>query len=119
MFSVVKWLRTLALVVPCLFVSSAFAYVADDDIPDVTARVARISYVEDDVQVRRLGSDDWEKASLNLPLVEGDEIATSAFAKLEIQFDSRTFVRVQEKSILRIVTLQDSGVARLVCLKER
>jgi uncharacterized protein DUF6600 len=112
MFPAVKWLRVVAVAVPILLVSSAFAYdVDDDDIPDVTARVARISYVEDDVQIHRAGSDDWEKATMNLPLVEGDEIATTAFAKLEIQFDSRTFLRVPEKSLVRIVTLQDSGVA--------
>ena len=111
MFSARNWLRTLTVVVPFLLVSSAFAFVVDDDVPDVTARVARISYVDDDVQIKRAGSDDWEKAALNLPLMEGDEISTSAFAKLEIQFDSRTFVRVQEKSLLRITTLQDSGIA--------
>ena len=111
MFSVRNWLRAVALVLPALFVTSAFGFDVDDDIPDITARVARISYLEDDVQIKRAGSDDWEKAALNLPLVEGDEIATSAFAKLEIQFDSRTFVRVPEKSLVRITTLQDSGVA--------
>src|SRR5207253_4393176 len=67
--------------------------------------------VEDDVQIRRHGSTDWERAAVNLPLVEGDEIATTAFAKLEIQFDSRTFIRVQEKSLVHITTLQDSGIA--------
>jgi hypothetical protein len=112
MFPVRNWLRFAAVVLPLLLVSSAFVFAdGDDDFPDVTARVARISYVEDDVQVRRQGSDDWEKAAVNLPLVEGDEIATSNFAKLEIQFDSRTFVRVPERSIIRILTLQDSGVA--------
>jgi len=112
MFSARNWLQALAVVVPFLFVSSAFAFVVDDDdVPDVMARVARISYVDDDVQIKHEGYDDWEKATLNLPLMEGDEITTSNFAKLEIQFDSRTFVRVQEKSLLRITTLQDSGIA--------
>ena len=111
MFSASNWLRTVSRVMPFLLVSSAFAFVVDDDVPDVTARVARISYVDDDVQIKHAGSDDWEKAAVNLPLMEGDEISTSAFAKLEIQFDSRTFVRVQEKSLLHITTLQDSGIA--------
>jgi hypothetical protein len=113
MFSIRKWRRLVAVILPALFVSSAFAYVVDDedDIPDITARVARISYVEDDVQVRRAGSNDWEKAATNLPLVEGDEIATTNFAKLEIQFDSRTYVRIAERSLVKITTLSDSGIA--------
>src|SRR5436853_5062275 len=49
----------------------------DDEIPDVTARVARISFIRGDVQIRRDGSQDWEKATLNLPILEGDEITTS------------------------------------------
>ena len=110
MFPVRKWIRFAAVVLPVLFVSSAVAYDVDDDIPEITARVARISYVEDDVQIRRQGATDWEKATVNLPLVEGDEVATSAFAKVEIQFDSRTFVRIQERSLVNITTLQDSGV---------
>ena len=81
MFPVRKWIRFAAVVLPVLFVSSAVAYDVDDDIPEITARVARISYVEDDVQIRRQGATDWEKATVNLPLVEGDEVATSAFAQ--------------------------------------
>jgi hypothetical protein len=51
----------------------------EEDPPAVTGRVARISYISDDAQVRRAGSQDWEKVTLNLPLVEGDEIVTSMF----------------------------------------
>ena len=46
-------------------------------VPEVTARVARISYISGDVQIRRADSREWEKAVQNLPIVEGDEIATA------------------------------------------
>ena len=45
----------------------------DDNTPEITARVARISFIRGDVQIRRVGNQDWEKAALNLPLVEGPQ----------------------------------------------
>lgn len=81
------------------------------DRPDVTARVARISFLKGNAQLLRSGSTEWEDAALNLPLVEGDELTTSAGTRLEIQFDSLTYVRMDESSDLRIVTLRDEGIA--------
>ena len=85
-------------------------YIIDDDVPDVTARVARISFLSGEAQVRRAGSDDWERATLNLPIVEGDEIATTD-GRVEIQFDNVTHLRLAENSFLKIVTLKKEGIA--------
>ncbi|MDQ6785725.1 MAG: FecR domain-containing protein [Acidobacteriota bacterium] len=87
------------------------AAVSDDYVPEVTARVARISFARGDVQIRRIGSRDWERAALNLPIVEGDEITTGGNSRLEIQFDSRNFLRLAENSYLKITTLKDEGIA--------
>src|SRR4051794_16185968 len=57
---------------------NAYVVEDDDETPDVTARVARISFLKGDAQIKRADGGDWEKATLNLPLVEGDEITTSA-----------------------------------------
>src|SRR4029079_3864469 len=111
MFSASFKLRWIAIVLPLLLCTSAFAYEIDDEVPDITGRVARLSFVDGDVQIRRSGSQDWEKAVKTLPLVEGDEVATSTFGRLEIQFDIRTFVWVDEKSLIRITTLNDGGIA--------
>ncbi|HYJ91056.1 MAG TPA: DUF6600 domain-containing protein, partial [Pyrinomonadaceae bacterium] len=111
MFSVGKWPLLFALVLLFCMVSVAFGLDDDEDTPDVTARVARISFVDGDVQVRRSGAQDWEKAVLNLPVVEGDEINTSDSGRAEIEFDSRTFVRIGSSSYLRIVTLKEEGIA--------
>ena len=63
-----------ALISMLLLSAAVFSNVNDDDVPEVTARVARISFVTGDVKVRRSGEDEWETADLNLPLVEGDEL---------------------------------------------
>lgn len=94
-----------------LLVVGVSAYETDDYVPEITAKVSRISYLTGDVKIRRLGSDDWERAVQNLPIVEGDEIATDANALLEIQFDRDNYVRLAQNSYLKIVNLKDEGVA--------
>ncbi|OLE54803.1 MAG: hypothetical protein AUG51_06790 [Acidobacteria bacterium 13_1_20CM_3_53_8] len=78
---------------------------------DVHARVVRISLIRGDVQLKRAGGQNWERATLNYPMVEGDALATAHDARVEIQIDSKNFVRVGEDSVLRIVTLRDEGLA--------
>lgn len=88
-----------------------FAYEIDDSVPEVTERVARISFIRGDVQVRRDGSQDWENAELNLPIVEGDEIAVEAEALLEIQFGKDHHLRVDERTLLNVTQMSESGIA--------
>ena len=88
----------------------------DEDVPDVTARAARISFLRGDAQIRRADGGDWEKVVLNLPVVEGDEITTGADARLEIQFDNNQHLRLAENSYLKIITLQDGGIALSISL---
>jgi hypothetical protein len=84
----------------------------DYDEYEETARVARVSLIEGDVQLRRSGSDAWERARLNLPLVEGDVLATTGQdARLELHIDARNFLRVGGDSVIRLVTLREEGVA--------
>lgn len=101
----------LTLAIPLVAAGGVFAYSAEDE-PPFTDRVARISFIKGSVQVRRAGSQDWEAATLNLPLVEGDEIATGEWgSRVEIQFTVRTHARLDERSLLRITTLKDEGIA--------
>ena len=83
----------------------------DTEVPEVTARVARISFISGEAQVKRLETDEWEQATLNLPLVEGDEVTTSAGSRVEIQFDNYQHVRLDENAYLKFVVLQDQGIA--------
>ena len=103
-------LRALFFAMPFLILNAGNA-LAEDYTPDVTARVARISFVSGDVQIKRADSSDWERAANNLPIVEGDEIATDGDARLEIQFNSETYLRLSENAYLKITTLRDEGIA--------
>lgn len=86
-------------------------YTPDDDVPDVTAKVARISFLRGDVQIRRSGSEDWERATQNLPVVEGDEIATDTNSRLEIQFDTYRYLRLDQNAFLKMTVLRDEGIS--------
>lgn len=83
----------------------------DDEEPDVKARVARISFIRGEVKIKRVDNDQWEKAVLNLPLVEGDEIATGTDARVELQFNNYVYVRLDADAYLKMTTLSDKGVA--------
>ncbi|CAN5467887.1 hypothetical protein BH20ACI1_BH20ACI1_30900 [soil metagenome] len=83
----------------------------DDYTPDVTARVARISVLRGEAQIRHINSQDWERVTQNLPLVEGDEIATDENSRLEIQFNKDTYLRLSENAYLQVTTLRDEGIA--------
>ncbi len=102
-----------ALIVSLLTATIATANTVEDETSDyqVRARVARITLLSGDVQLRRAGSSEWERAAVNLPLVEGDQLATGRSSRLEIQIDAHNFVRLDESSILSFVTLRDEGIA--------
>ena len=101
------WLALMICVAPAVA-----ATVDEDDSVDLAqSRVARITVTRGDVQIRRADSQEWEEAAPNLPLVEGDRIATGQDSRVEIQFDRDNYLRLAEDSILKIVTLNDNGVA--------
>ena len=83
----------------------------DGDEYDVKARVVRVSLIHGDVSLRRPDGQDWETAQLNVPLVEGDTLATGKDGRAEIQIDARNFVRLASDSVLKIATLRDDGIA--------
>ncbi len=115
MRSAKKFLWAVFFLLPLLLLNAgnAFGVVVDDYTPEVTARVVRISFVRGDVQIRRSGDNksDWERASLNLPLVEGDELSTGANTVVEIQLDSYNHIRLSENAYLKFTTLRDEGIA--------
>lgn len=83
----------------------------DDVEPEVSARVARISFMRGEVKVRRNGEEEWETATLNLPLVEGDELTTGSDSRAEVQFAANTHLRVDRDAYIQIKQLSDQGVA--------
>ena len=111
MHSTRKVLWAVFLIIPLFLGTGASGYEVDDEVPDITARVARISFIRGDVQIRRDGGQDWERAVLNLPIVEGDEITTDAGGRFEIQLNSYSHLRIAENSYLKIIGIKDEGVA--------
>ena len=72
---------------------------------EIKARVMRVRMLTGEVKLQRHDNPDWERAQLNYPLVEGDTLSTGADSRLEMQVDTRNFIRVGPNSIIRIVTL--------------
>lgn len=116
-----KFRRASFFFLPLLLLCAGNAFGAvvtvDDYTPEVTARVVRISFLRGDVQIRRAASEDpaekqeWERAALNLPIVEGDEISTGKDTVVEIQLDSSKHIRLWENAYLKFTSLRDEGVA--------
>lgn len=94
-----------------LLTVTVFGAVIDETDPEIKDRVARISHLTGDVDIRRADADESEKAVLNLPIVQGDVIVTGTGARFEIQFSSRKYLRVSENSQITITTLQETGLA--------
>ncbi len=107
-----RFLGVFLFVLPLFLTNTINAFETDDDYtPQVTARVARITFLKGDVQIRRNGAESWERATNNLPLAEGDELTTETQARLEIEFDRYNHLRLAENSYLKITTLRDDGIA--------
>ena len=105
---------TLLLFLLTIFLLSAVARAEDtydDDEYEERARVLRVSLLKGEVSLKRAGNDEWEDARLNMPLVEGDVLATGRDSRLEVQADARNFVRVGPDSVIKVVTLRDEGIA--------
>ncbi len=111
MISVKNLCKAILLLLPLALSISATPPGADDDVPEITARVARISFLQGSAQLKRSDGTAWESAKLNLPIVEGDEISVGPDSLVELQLDTRTHVRLNERSFLRVVTLQDGRLA--------
>lgn len=118
MFSIKRLVPFFSVVLVVLFtcplLASARTTNDEDDYDDYEygkTRVARVNLIRGDVQLRRADSRDWERVTLNLPLVEGDQLATGNDSRIEIQLDGYNFIRLDQNSYLSIVTLRDEGIA--------
>jgi hypothetical protein len=69
------------------------------------AGAARISYIHGDVSSQHDGSNDWSAATLNTPLVVGDQISTGKDSRGEIQLDHADILRLADNSSANITNL--------------
>lgn len=68
--------------------------------------VARVRVLRGDVEVVRADSGDTVAAAVNAPVAVGDEIATHAGARAEIELDYGTLVRIGPDSDVRFTKLE-------------
>ena len=73
-----------------------------------SVRVVRVSRVEGQVLVLHPGSDAWEEALVNLPLQEGDTLATQD-GLAEVEFENGATFYLAENSTLQFTQLGFSG----------
>jgi hypothetical protein len=73
-----------------------------DDSQNPAPTPPRLSYINGDVSFWRPGGEDWAPAQVNTPLAPGDQLYTGNRGNLEVQIDSRGFVRAWGDSQLGI-----------------
>ena len=84
-----------------LLICSATAFAQEDDPTAVTPM--RLSYADGDVSFWRNGATDWVNAQLNTPVAVGDSLYVGNDGDLELQIDSRDFVRADDNTQLTLV----------------
>ena len=84
-----------------------------------SVRVVRLSRAEGQVLVSHPGSDAWEEAPVNLPLQEGDSLATQG-GLAEVEFENGATAYLAENSVLKIAQLgfADGGRATELSLTQ-
>lgn len=74
-------------------------------------RVVRLSFVDGTVMVKRPGSNQWAKASVNTPLQQGFDVSTSKASYAEVEFENGSTARLGELSELdfTVLALRQNG----------
>ena len=65
----------------------------------------RISLIEGDVQIKTTDAGDWGYASINTPLAEGDQVWVPQDARVELQLNTGTYIRLDQSSALQILSM--------------
>lgn len=58
------------------------------------ARIVRISYIDGQVQIDRNAGQGWEKAILNMPVIEGAKLSAEQGSHAEVEFEDGSTVRL-------------------------
>ena len=69
----------------------------------------RLSLIEGDVQIVVQDTTDWTKATINLPLNEGDRLWVSDNGKAELQIRGGVYARADGDSALDILTVSNDS----------
>lgn len=66
-----------------------------------------LRFLEGDVQVKTGDTDEWLPASINMPLIDGDQIWVPDNARAELMLRDGTVVRLDRNSYLEILTSEE------------
>ncbi len=96
----------LALSVGLILAFGATAAMAESH-----ARIVRLSDIQGTVQIDRNTGQGYEKATVNMPLVEGMKLAAKAEGRAEVEFEDGSTVRITPSTKIEFtaLSLQDSG----------
>lgn len=70
--------------------------------------VARISVIHGDVSTMRGDAGQWVAATVNTPLVPGDQVATSDRARAEVQLDYANVIRLEQHTDAKVADLEQN-----------
>jgi len=75
------------------------------------ARIVRLSDVQGTVQIDRAAGEGFEKAFLNLPVIEGSRLKTGADGRAEVEFEDGSALRIVPNSEIEFtrLSLGDDG----------
>ena len=78
---------------------------------DSQARIVRLSYTQGSVEVDRGIGQGFEKAIMNMPMIQGMQLQTNADSRAEVEFEDGTTVRLGPDTRLNFteLALRDSG----------
>src|SRR5215813_8369861 len=74
------------------------------------SNAARVSLIQGDVSMQRADTGEWATATINTPLVRGDELATGEKSRAEIQLDYANILRLASRSQAKIADLTRSRI---------
>ena len=80
------------------------------------ARIVRLSYIEGDVELDRRDGRGFQKAFLNMPLIEDARVWTRGDARAEIEFEDGSTLRMVPDTIIEFRELGRRGNDDLVSL---
>jgi hypothetical protein len=76
---------------------------------DSRARIVRLSYLEGDVELDRRDGHGFQRAFLNMPIIEGSRVWTRGDARAEIEFEDASTLRLAPNSIIEFQELALRG----------
>src|SRR5215472_13555477 len=69
------------------------------------SNAARVSLIHGDVSMQRADTGEWSAATINTPLLRGDQLATGEKSRAEIQLDFANVLRLASKSQAKVADL--------------